>query len=421
SDIDSEKYKSFLPVLNAGLMTPLEILDKLEDESHTIKKYIKNNFKVDRSCDFSLHEKILELTKNIITTNYDNAFEFASKNTIDPTTLTSTLNVSEINKSNEPYIFKIHGTYAESDNCIIFKKDYENLYSKTTPTIEKLKSIFTEKTILFIGFGFNDPDINLVFNNLDKLFKNNNKHYILTTEPDHFKDLNFLNSITLNDYNEIELYIDNCLKLKIDSKKNVFEVKQTLIKDKIRRPKLAYLVPDPIDIELDSNIKKVIDCFQSLDIQLFCGSLNTKSLELLDDYDLVIIVSSTYKFQLYIEDDNLKNNLMSASEICDSIPNEQLPIIFITDVPIELPENYKTINVATLKTQNIKRFIFKAFRGNNTNFENSEYIVRGLNEIGSFDFNKGNVIISSLYGNNKTLEIGRKSLSSVIGRIEEQA
>lgn len=154
---------------------------------------------------------------------------------------------------------------------------------------------------------------------------------------------------------------------------------------------------------------------------MFCGSLNTKSLELLDDYDLVIIVSSTYKFQLYIEDDNLKNNLMSASEICDSIPNEQLPIIFITDVPIELPENYKTINVATLKTQNIKRFIFKAFRGNNTNFENSEYIVRGLNEIGSFDFNKGNVIISSLYGNNKTLEIGRKSLSSVIGRIEEQA
>lgn len=59
SDIDSEKYKSFLPVLNAGLMTPLEILDKLEDESHTIKKYIKNNFKVDRSCDFSLHEKYL--------------------------------------------------------------------------------------------------------------------------------------------------------------------------------------------------------------------------------------------------------------------------------------------------------------------------------------------------------------------------
>jgi NAD-dependent SIR2 family protein deacetylase len=423
-DLDSPKYKPLLPVLEGDLMTPMEVIDKLVDEHTEIKRYIKKNFSVNKDKDLTLHKKLLDLTNYIITTNYDNAFELASGNTITPTTNTSQFNVSEINKSDNPYIFKIHGDFSESDNCIIFKKDYEKLYNTTSPAVEKLKSIFAEKTILFVGFGFNDPDINLVFDNLDKLFDNNNRHFVLTTQPDLFKNFKFLSPIKLNTYDEIDEYINHCLNFKNDV--NPVNIKSLNIEpDKkeviFRQPKIAYLVPNPIDIDLGASLSKIIDCFDNLKIKFHYGTLNIKSLELIDDYDLLIIATSTYKSKLYIEDDNLKSNLITANEICDSIPNDQIPIIFITDTLVEIPKYYKTINFGSLKMSEIKRFIFKTFREEKFNFTNFDDVSVNLSDIGGIKFEKGKLEITSLYGNNKNLDIGRKSLSSVIGRIEEQS
>lgn len=98
---DKSEYKDFLPILNSGLMKPIDILEIMQSEHHAIKKYIFDNFKISEG-DFGIHSNMLQLCGQIITTNYDNAFEMASKNKIVPAIYTSDYNVSEINKSKGP-------------------------------------------------------------------------------------------------------------------------------------------------------------------------------------------------------------------------------------------------------------------------------------------------------------------------------
>jgi NAD-dependent SIR2 family protein deacetylase len=216
NDLNEDKYKPFISLLQSDTMTAPEILEKLQDNNHgDIKKYIKENFYLrGASYDLKLHKNIIDLSGKIVTTNYDNAFEKASENEIIPTVHTDEFNISEVEKNDASYIFKIHGSCSEPNNCVIFQAQYEKLYSEDTATKEKLKTIFTGKTILFLGFSFADNYINIIFNNLDKAFDNNNKHFIMTKEPKDFSKFKFLECIDIKDFSQIDEFIDECLKYK---------------------------------------------------------------------------------------------------------------------------------------------------------------------------------------------------------------
>ncbi len=418
NSINKEDYNTLIPVLQANIMSAMQILNFLKDEHLSIRKYIKDNFSIIEG-DLKLHKELLKLTNSIITTNYDNAFELASENKIKPADRTSDFNISEINKNGKPYIFKIHGTYESPDSCVIFSDDYANIYSRETSSKEKLKSIFTEKTILFLGFSFNDPDINLIFKNLDIAFSNFNQHYILTTDPNSFKEFKFLNPLKISDHSEIDGFIEECLK---------FKKAQNLIIKKTHKQqpnvitkicKVAYLQPQPLDLDT-SEINKVINYFDSLEIELFEGYLNIKTLSILEDYDFVIIVSKAFKSNIYIEEENLKSGMMTATDICFNIPNDKLPVIFITNEKIELPNDHPTINISSFKNTTIKRFIYKVFKENKLNIEDDDIRIN-LSTFYNDSINKGDTQRQSIYGNNRILEIGKKSLTNVIGRIEEQS
>ena len=72
--LDTEKYNVFLPVLKMGAMQPIEVLEKIKSEHTLIKHYIKDNFNIINGG-FDTHKKIIELTGQIITTNYDKTKE----------------------------------------------------------------------------------------------------------------------------------------------------------------------------------------------------------------------------------------------------------------------------------------------------------------------------------------------------------
>lgn len=418
--IDKEEFNVFLPVLKIGAMKPIEVLDKLHSEHNEIRKYIKDNFGITNG-DLKTHQKLLELSGKIITTNYDNSFEKASNDTIIPTIYTSLFNLSEINKNNSNFIFKLHGSYTEPDNCIIFTDDYNSLYSDDSAAKEKLKSIFTEKIILFIGFSFSDPDINLIFENLDKTFGNNNKHFILAKDLKSFENYKFLETILINNYeSDIEHYIETLLEFK--NTNNVkFEIKEKteLKNSETKKTKIALLSPNPIDIDFKDDFIKAINCFDNLNTDIYTGYLNFKTLSLIDDFDLLIIISKVYRSNIYVEDENLKSNLFHPSEICLNVPNDKIPIIFITNEKIEIL-NHLYINISTYKNSVINRFIHKALKEQELNFQ-EEYITIKLEKIINTKIEKGNATFFSIYGNNKNLDIGKKSLNNVIGRIEEQS
>ncbi len=419
-EIDDEKYNVFLPVLKIGSMPPIDVLEILKPEHNLIKRYIKNNFFI-QNGDYTLHRKIIELTGQVITTNYDNAFEKASDYKITPAVYTSTFNISEINKDNASYIFKLHGSYSEPDSCIIFKDNYNDLYSKETAAREKLKAIFAEKTILFLGFSFNDPDINLIFSNLDLAFGNNNKHFVLTTESTKFKEYKFLNTIAISNFDSIDIFIDQCINCKKETIKCIVqEDKEINVSPVSSVPNVAFLSPDPLDLDFKSDLSKICDYFNQLEINLNVGCLNLRTLNLIEDYDLLILATKTFKDKLYIEDENLKSDLLSPSEICENIPNMNIPIIFITDRPIPKISDYSYINIASYKKSVISRFVYKTLRNSDLVFQEDVVSVH-LEAIFEHAIDKGNANICNIYGNSRDLDIGKKCLHNVIGRIEEQS
>jgi ribosomal protein S25 len=418
NQIDKKEFKTLLPVLEMGLMLPIEVLQKIKSENTIVKSYIKDKFNISSSADFDFHKKIIELTGQVITTNYDSAFESASNNSITPSIYTDPFNINEIGKNDKPYIFKLHGSYNEPSNCIIFEEDYGKIYNSNNGAMEKLKTIFSEKTLLFLGFSFNDPDINLIFDNLDKAFGNNNKHFIITKEPEKFDKFNFLNTVKITDYNEINSYVDTCLKYKTEEKPNSIFSKKEVEKNNIQ--KIAILSPNPIDLKIDAEINKVISNFNSLDSDIYNGSLNIKTLLNLEDFDIIVIISKSYKSNIYIEEDNLQSKLLSVNEICENIPNDKIPLLFITDDNIAQNSINPSIFISSFKNSLIKKFIYKTLRKNEIDYQEDEIVIN-LSRLDFQPFKNGSAKFKSIYGNDRDLDIGKKSLTSIVGRVEEQS
>ena len=419
NQIDKKEFNTLLPVLEMGVMQPIKIIELIKSEHPIVKAYIKDNFNLSSSSDFESHKKIIELSGQIITTNYDNAFEIASNNSIIPSIYTDSFNINEISKSDKPYIFKLHGSYTEPSNCIILEEDYKKLYNSNKGAIEKLKTIFSEKTLLFLGFSFNDPDINLIFDNLDKAFENNNRHFIITKEPEKFDKFNFLNTIKISDYNEINSYVDECLKYKTEEKHNSIVAKKEVEK-KNNNQKIAILSPNPIDLKIATEINQVINNFNSLDSTIYIGCLNIKTLLSLEDFEIIIIISKSYKSNIYIEEDNLQSKLLSVNEICENIPNDNIPIVFITDNNIAQNIINPSIFISSFKNSIVKKFIYKTLRNKEISFQEDEIAIN-LSKLDFQPFKSGSAKFKSIYGNDRDLDIGKKSLTSIVGRIEEQS
>ncbi|UZN08168.1 SIR2 family protein [Leptospira santarosai] len=57
-------------------------------------------------------------------------------------------------------IYKIHGTISDEDTWVFSEEEY---HSRIQPLfIDKLRAIFSEKTVIFIGYSLNDPDLDAI-------------------------------------------------------------------------------------------------------------------------------------------------------------------------------------------------------------------------------------------------------------------
>lgn len=423
--INKPDLNPFIQLLEKGTtISAIDVLEFLKSDEKKVRSFIKDNFRVDAKGDFSLHKKLLQLTEGkIITTNYDNSFELASNHEILPTNPTSKYNINEVSKGNTPFVLKLHGSYSEPDNCIVFKDDYVKLYSQENDQAapEKLKALFSEYVFLFMGFSFSDPDINMIFAKLDKVFGGYNKHFIVTSEPEKFKAYSFLEAVEIENYTKIQSVIDELLQYKNENK--ITKTSNLLPVDKneiiVKNKKIAVLSPNPIDLNFTAEIKNVLHHVENIKANFFLGTLNIKTLQIIEDYDLLIIVSKVFKDKIYIEDDNLKSNLISLKDLCDNVTNDQVPILLITNDKIDINLNYSIVNISNFKNDVIKRFLFKIkkkqFEFDDENIKSNSILWKEI------EIENGIALRVSIYENNKDLEIGKKCLTDVIGRIEEQS
>lgn len=149
-------------------------------------RILEDVFSVERPTN-PIHDKILAMNPaHIITTNYDDLID---KTCWKRGRYFSVISAEEdVAQATSPrYLLKVHGDFRrgfKGKNLVLKESDYVN-YEQNYPLISNLmKTIMATHTIVFIGYGLGDYNINLLLNWVKKLQKDGyNKPYFIRTDP----------------------------------------------------------------------------------------------------------------------------------------------------------------------------------------------------------------------------------------------
>lgn len=170
---DSSKY----------LAVAQELKDNLQDD---FRKYIMKKYDDDCPDPTGNHKNIIKLPYEfILTTNYDTLLEDAYVSVFHKQakvrTFRDSADVSYDLWENRPFILKTHGDASSPQQGIILtEKDYRNIIFNEPGYQSILQTIFSTKTILFIGSSLVDTDLNLLLSFVHNSFHGGGpKHYAL--------------------------------------------------------------------------------------------------------------------------------------------------------------------------------------------------------------------------------------------------
>jgi NAD-dependent SIR2 family protein deacetylase len=129
---------------------------------------------------FSIKKNNQELYKTIsdfpfkgyITTNYDNIIEEILSKQNQHGWITVGNELKEIHKTKgnpEKIVWHIHGSLNQKKSeskLVITEEDYDSIYNGNTHILEHIKSLMSNNRLIFIGFGFNDEEINRILRSI---------------------------------------------------------------------------------------------------------------------------------------------------------------------------------------------------------------------------------------------------------------
>lgn len=150
------------------------------------------------------------------TTNYDKLIERsleAEGKTVE--TKIRNLDFSRNIKKKDALVYKMHGDKDSPDEAVLTKDDYETYNDKKELFSTALRGDLLSKTFLFIGFSFDDPNLEYILSRIKVLLKGNT--------PTHYCFFKELNQADFNNPNKLEednkedfLYAKIKQELKID-------------------------------------------------------------------------------------------------------------------------------------------------------------------------------------------------------------
>lgn len=113
-------------------------------------------------------------------------------------------------------IYKIHGNWKDPKHCILTQTDYEDYFKTRKNFINALKTSLLQKTFLFMGFSFKDPDIKYVLAEIRQSLPKGRmpEHYWIVKKEDKNKP----------EYKHIIKNLESIYKIKaieIDNFKNI--------------------------------------------------------------------------------------------------------------------------------------------------------------------------------------------------------
>ena len=217
-----EKADILIPLV--GQFEPIKILELIELSSELPKEEIisftKDYFDLhEDENDYEIHTSLFQLSKKIITTNYDTSFETSNRQLRKHTAYKGKdFELAAHNLPGKPLLFKLHGCYENGDSMVLFPSGYEDLYNNpqrdAEHTLSVLRNIIYNKSVLFIGAGMGDFQINNLFKSIKELLGSyNQKHFIVTTKQLD-SSLSFLTPLMISTHDHILPVIEKLLEVK---------------------------------------------------------------------------------------------------------------------------------------------------------------------------------------------------------------
>lgn len=161
------------------------------------RHFLDDNFNNKSFQASKLHHIILQLDQRlVITTNFDKIYESycysLSRDGFKIITYDSESLVDEIRSENR-LIIKAHGSIDNINKMIFTRSQYHKAKREYFKFYEVLKALFITHTVIFIGCSLDDPDVQLLLEDVNIIGSAQRSHYILTKE-------NSQNFFSLNDW-----------------------------------------------------------------------------------------------------------------------------------------------------------------------------------------------------------------------------
>ncbi|RAW14504.1 hypothetical protein DC345_16285 [Paenibacillus taichungensis] len=420
---EDDKYKRLEDVLDTGLFTSLEVLDKIKDKKKQVYEVLYRE--IDKSLDglnLELHQKVGKVSSKIITTNYDRLLETATN--FRKVVFDNTFHIANL-QDKENFLLKLHGCIENPEKCILFQDDYDQLY-KETAAIEKLKNLVADHTILFIGFSLSDEYVKKQFEYIHAIYKGfSRQHYYLTVES-NASEMHGVHPILLNNWSELGPFLDSLIEIKGASSQisgasetivgNIAPALPSLI---VKEVSIALLMAAPIDQENKPYFEKVTKHLAKFKVTIECFYFSLEVLRNLEGFNYIIILSQTVKDKIVIEDQYLKSKLITLEEIEENLISDLLKGIFIfTDKKTQMTTPSISIPLAVLWETDLSSVFFKLFQRKTLNNFINGFIVN----LEKFDLNlveKGNSKVVTRIDESKQIlseNIDAKNLVNFVGR-----
>ena len=316
-------------------------------------KFFKETFAVERAAiddtSLQLPQAIWQLSERLITLNYDRVLRFACPRGDDLMELDNT-NQSELTDFNraghsEPTLWHLHGRLGNMSSIIFTSESYDKLYleknSAYKAALEIFRAICRDSTLLFVGCSLSDAELLQQLGSVHKIFgENTGPHYAMVLEKDEplireklkdFKNVELLSFAELG-----QSLIDKITAIVMPSSPCISSVPALGVptsvssisgadvtrhaRGPIESPRIAVLSANPIgkNYQYDSFLFKEIKSFKC---EVSYLPLNVKSLNSLDGFNYIVIVTKLVKKRIAIEDEMLKSQFISFKELENNISN----------------------------------------------------------------------------------------------------
>ena len=153
-------------------------------------QFIAQTFRVPNFRHSEIHSIVQELDpKIVVTTNYDEVYEnyVRQGDAVHGYSVCRYYEDHALNeiRSTNRLILKAHGCVSNPQRLVLTRASYFDAKRKYPSFYAILDALFLTNTILFLGAGLNDPDIQLVLENANISARSQHPHYALTPSGRH--------------------------------------------------------------------------------------------------------------------------------------------------------------------------------------------------------------------------------------------